>query len=67
MRESRDLGERVSAGVRLGWKVGGGAQRQAAGNKWEGRRESAMTRGKVASREGHGVKGMSYGNLPGRV
>lgn len=22
MRESRDLGERVSAGVRLGWKVG---------------------------------------------
>lgn len=39
MREPRGLGEGASAGVRLGWKVGG-AQRQAAGGKREGRRES---------------------------
>lgn len=31
MRESRGLSEGASAGVRLGWKVGRGAQRQAAG------------------------------------
>lgn len=66
MKESRDLGERISPGVWLGWKVEGGAQRQAAGGKWEGRgRGRQSLQGTVASREGHRVKGMSYENLPG--
>lgn len=68
MKESRDLGERISPGVWLGRKVGGGAQRQAAVGNWEGRRRGRarqLPHGKVAPREGHRAKGMSCEHLPG--